>query len=130
MRFCNDNGIPHSAFMEWDREDQAKALAYMFEDAERCSMCGTADWEWQDNRNAYEPVLATCLGCYYKEIIREGQDIGPGVTARLERPGTMQAAQRAVAQIRMAKRDSKQTRESGRKAAEMRAAQKDGAVKR
>lgn len=122
MRFCNDNGIPHSKFLTWDREDQAKALAFMFEEADRCQMCGTADWEWQANRNAYEPVLTTCLGCYYKEIVREGQEIGPGVTARLEKPGTMQSAQRAVTLSRLARRDSARAREAGQKAAQMKSA--------
>lgn len=105
MRFCNDKGIRHSKFLKWSQDDQAKALAYLFEDAERCPMCGTADWEWQGNKHAYEPVLKTCLGCYYKEVAREGQDIGPGVTVSLEKPGTMQSAQRQVAEARLARRD-------------------------
>jgi hypothetical protein len=110
MRFCNEHGMPHSKFLAWDRDDQAKAIAFMFEDAERCQLCGTAGWEWEADRNAYEPVLITCLGCYYKEVSREGQDIGPGVTVRLEKPGTMQAARRAVAQQRMARRDRAEAR--------------------
>jgi len=121
MRFCNANGIAHSKFLAWDREDQAKALAFLFDESDRCQMCGTSDWEWQENRNAYEPVMATCLGCYYKEIAREGQDIGPGVTVRLERPGTMQAAQRAMLESRLAKRDRARAREAGQKAAQMKA---------
>jgi hypothetical protein len=105
MRYCFEHGIPHSDFMDWEPEDRAKTLAYLFEEAERCQMCGTADWEWQENRHAYEPVLITCLGCYYKEIAREGQDIGPGVTVRLEKPGTIQAAQREMTQRRLARND-------------------------
>jgi hypothetical protein len=101
--------------MEWDSEDRAKALAFLFEAAERCSMCGTADWEWQANNHAYEPVLRTCLGCYYKEIAREGQEIGPGVTVMLEKPGTMQSAQRQVKAMRLARRDSVEARRQAEK---------------
>ena len=50
--------------MEWDPEDRSKALAFLFEKGERCQMCGTAEWEWDENRHAYEPVLRTCWGCY------------------------------------------------------------------
>lgn len=96
--------MPHSEFMEWEQEDQAKAIAFVFEDAERCQMCGTAEWEWEENRRAYEPVLSTCWGCYYKEIAREGQEIGPGVTVRLERTGTQEAAKRSVRMARLERR--------------------------
>jgi hypothetical protein len=104
MRFCNSHGIPHSEYLDWDAEDQAKAMAYQFEDAQRCQMCGTADWEWEENKRAYEPVMTTCWGCYYKDIAREGQNIGPGVTVSLEKPGTMAAAKREVLERRLAQR--------------------------
>ena len=39
--FCNTHGIPHSEFLEWDPDDRQKALAYLYEDSERCGMCGT-----------------------------------------------------------------------------------------
>jgi hypothetical protein len=111
--------MPHSAFMEWDAEDRAKTLAYMFEEAERCSMCGTAAWEWDEaqggTKRAYQPVMKTCLGCYYKEIAREGQDIGPGVTVELERPGTMDAAKRAMLANRLARRDRQNAKEAAGK---------------
>ena len=102
--------MPHSQFMEWDPEDRAKALAFMFEEASRCQMCGTADWEWDENKHAYEPVLQTCWGCYYKEIAREGEEIGPGVTVILEKPGTMQSAKRQVTAMRMSRRDASEER--------------------
>ena len=102
--------MPHSEFMDWDVEDRAKALAYMFENAERCSMCGTSPWEWEENKFAYEPVMRTCMGCYYKEIAREGTDIGPGVTVMLEKPGTMQSAKRQVAAMRLSRRDAAEAR--------------------
>jgi hypothetical protein len=117
MRFCNEHGLPHSEFIEWESDDQAKALAYMFEESTRCPMCGTADWEWEENKHAYDPVMKTCLGCYYKEVAREGQDVGPGVTVSLERTGTIQAAQRLVRDIRRARRDSAEER---KRAAEVR----------
>lgn len=110
MRFCNEHGMPHSQFLDWNPDDQAKALAMMFDDAQRCQLCGTADWEWEQDRHAYEPVLKTCLGCYYKEISREGQEIGPGVTVALEKPGTMASAQRRMVHERLARRDAARTR--------------------
>lgn len=110
MQFCNEHGIPHSEFIEWESEDQAKALAFMFEEAMRCQMCGTSDWEWEENRHAYEPVLKTCWGCYYREVAQQGQDIGPGVRVNLERPGTMSAAQRTVREKLRARRDAERAR--------------------
>ena len=96
--------------MEWEPDDRAKALAFIFEKSERCQMCGTADWEWEDNKFAYEPVMRTCMGCYYKEIAREGQDIGPGVTVMLEKPGTIASAKRQVAAMRLSRRDAAEAR--------------------
>jgi hypothetical protein len=96
--------------MEWDAEDRAKALAFIFEKADRCQMCGTSPWEWEENKYAYEPVLRTCMGCYYKEISREDQDIGPGVRVMLEKPGTMASAQRQVAAQRLSRRDASEAR--------------------
>lgn len=74
MRFCNSIGIPHSAFLTWEPEDQSKALAYMVEDAVRCDMCGTADWEWQEDRFAYEPVEMICHGCEAKELLSQNKE--------------------------------------------------------
>jgi hypothetical protein len=45
-------------------------------------MCGTAEWEWKENRFAYEPMDKICMGCYYKEVTQTGQD-RPGVSTVL-----------------------------------------------
>lgn len=110
--------MPHSEFLDWENDDQAKALAFMFEEGLRCQMCGTADWEWEENRRAYEPVLETCLGCYYKDIAREGQDIGPGVSVRLEKSGTISSAKRMVAIEKIARRDRMAARAAAREQAQ------------
>lgn len=74
LQFCNDHGIPHSTFLAWDPDDRAKAIAFIAEKAEHCTMCGTAPWEWDPkqggNRRAYEPVEHFCPGCYAKAALQ------------------------------------------------------------
>jgi hypothetical protein len=70
MSWCTDHGLPHSEFLSWSNEDRAKTVAYLLESNERCQMCGTAPWEWDEDRNAYEPTVKQCWGCY----VREGAD--------------------------------------------------------
>jgi hypothetical protein len=45
-------------------------------------LCGTAEWEWEEDRRAYTPVEHFCLGCYLKEQLQEdaGQQAGTTVT--------------------------------------------------
>lgn len=83
MRFCNDNGIPHSEFLRWDAVDRAKQIAYMMEEGTRCSLCGTADWEWEENKRAYLPIEHFCRGCYIEKSYSEDQELLPGTTVRL-----------------------------------------------
>lgn len=83
MRFCNDNGIPHSEFLGWDAVDRAKQLAYMMEEAERCAMCGTADWEWDEDKHAYTPIENFCRGCYMERAYSDDRELLPGTTVRL-----------------------------------------------
>lgn len=83
MRFCNANGIPHSEFLDWDAVDRSKAVAYLMEEAERCSMCGTADWEWDEDAKAYTPIEHFCRGCYLEKVYGEGREMKPGTTIRL-----------------------------------------------
>lgn len=66
--------------MAWEPEDRAKALAFIMEKAERCDMCGTAEWEWDQDRFAYSPEKHYCHGCYLKHIAgEEGADM-PGTS--------------------------------------------------
>lgn len=80
MDYCAERGIPHSEFLEWDDVDRAKALAWMYESASRCSSCGTAPWEWEDDRFAYEPIENTCRGCELKDLVRDDPE-------RVQHPG-------------------------------------------
>lgn len=75
--------------MEWDPADRSKVLAHLMEQASKCSMCGTAKWEWDEDRYAYEPVQQTCMGCYYKDIASETEQTMPGTTVVLMPKGTV-----------------------------------------
>lgn len=83
MQWCSDHGLPHSALFEWNEEDRAKLAAYLLESNERCQMCGTADWEWQEDRYAYEPMPKQCWGCYLKDRATDENDRLPGSTMTL-----------------------------------------------
>lgn len=104
MRFCNDSGIAHSQFLEWEVTDRAKALAQLLEAGDRCHLCGTAQWEWDPKRGgnkfAYEPVAVMCPGCYAKEAASDDTSRLPGVTIELHPTGTKESAKRFVAQQR------------------------------
>ena len=58
-------------------------LAFAAEKALRCSMCGTADWEWEEDFRRYEPVTVRCYGCYLKEVAGAEADKQPGVRVEL-----------------------------------------------
>lgn len=106
MTFCNQNGIPHSKFLEWDPDDRSKALAFLYEEGSKCGMCGTADWEWEQQDEtgaikpvrAYEPVDNFCMGCYLKSIAGEDQGNQPGLSIRLVPRNSVEAARNLVAQ--------------------------------
>lgn len=84
MSYCSEKAIPHSQFLEWDPEDRAKVLAYIAEDAERCQMCGTAGWEWEENRFAYTAVDEFCQGCYAKSMYSDTESRAlPGTQVKL-----------------------------------------------
>lgn len=94
MSYCHEHGIPHSEFLSWSPEDRAKTLAFMMEKAARCDLCGTAEWEWEADRRAYEPVEKFCMGCYLKHIADEGSGNMPGTTIVMEPTHTVAAAKR------------------------------------
>lgn len=105
LQFCNEHGLPHSQFLEWEPEDRAKALAFILEKGERCVMCGTAEWEWKENRFAYEAVGRHCPGCYTTDVANEGSERLPGVRIELRPTNTREsAARREKARIRQQKR--------------------------
>jgi hypothetical protein len=56
--------------------------------SERCTMCGTAEWEWQADFYAFEPMHTTCRGCQLKEALSKATEIDKtqlpmGTTIRL-----------------------------------------------
>lgn len=60
-------GLPHSAFLTWDDDDQDKALAWRLEQAARCGRCRTRRDEWDParggDRDAYVSDVSRCPGC-------------------------------------------------------------------
>jgi hypothetical protein len=84
MAFCNEHGIPHSEFLDWDPEDRAKAMAFVAEYAIRCQLCGTAKWEWDENKFAFTAVEEFCQGCYQKQVFSDQQGSSlPGTNVKL-----------------------------------------------
>lgn len=83
MQWCSDKGLPHSALLAWDPQDRAKLTAWLLEQSERCSMCGTAQREWDAARAAeepapYSPEVHICHGCHVKEAAVEGDEYVAG----------------------------------------------------
>jgi len=84
MSFCNEKGIPHSEFLGWLPEDRAKAMAFQLEAALRCTMCGTAPWEWENNKYAYQATEEFCNGCYQKSVFSDTESKSlPGTNVKL-----------------------------------------------
>jgi hypothetical protein len=102
--------------LQWDPEDKAKVIAYMLENALRCSMCGTAEWEWEENRFAYTPVDKFCRGCYQKSVFgdQEGGSL-PGTNVTLVATTKMLSAQSKVKAMKAerARRRARQEAEDG-----------------
>lgn len=71
-------------FLEWDPEDRAKVLAYVMEQNTRCTLCGTASWEWEENKFAYTAVDDFCRGCYQKSVFSDTESSSlPGTNVKL-----------------------------------------------
>lgn len=96
MSYCVEQGIPHSTFKAWDPVDQAKVLAYLLEKGQTCELCGTAEWEWEENKRAYTPVEHFCMGCYLKAQLGEEAGSMPGTTVKLVSSSSRAAAERLV----------------------------------
>lgn len=88
MAYCHEHAIPHSRFLggpdEWTDTDRAKVLAFSLERAGRCSSCGTAGWEWEQDEHAYTVTEDMCRGCYLRAVAAEQRRAStsntPGVT--------------------------------------------------
>ena len=81
--YCVEKGIPHEEFLDWEPESRAKVLAYLLEQAESCQLCGTAGWEWEENRFAYDVQEVFCPGCYRKEVSANVDNKLPGTRVEL-----------------------------------------------
>lgn len=65
LRYCHEHAIPHSEFLGWHPDDQAKALAYAAFESQRCGQCGVHPLLWpEDSRDPpYEVDAHRCQGC-------------------------------------------------------------------
>ena len=99
MGWCAEHGIPHSALLAWDATDRAKLVAYLMESAQRCTMCGTAPWEWEEDRFAYEASTHNCRGCQVKETASEDAPRIHGQTITLV-PRRVYEHRRAAVELR------------------------------
>ena len=111
MSYCVEKGIPHSVFLRWDPEDRAKTMAAVMEQATRCQHCGTADWEWEDNKFAYTPMDELCRGCYIKAKFSDTESRPlPGTNVKLV-PTTPVLQAQMVASARKRQRRSRAQQE-------------------
>jgi len=84
MSYCYEKGIPHSKFLSWDPDDRGKAMAFALESSSRCNLCGTAPWEWEENKFAFTAVEEFCQGCYQKSVFQDQQGSSlPGTNVKL-----------------------------------------------
>lgn len=93
--------------MSWNPDDRSKAIAFILEKSAHCELCGTADWEWEENRRAYAPVEHFCLGCYTKTVYGEDSNNSPGTTIRLIATNSVEYARRLTAEKKRFLRDAK-----------------------
>lgn len=81
MEYCEEKAIPHSEFLaRWSPEDRAKVLAVRLERANKCSRCGTSEWQWALDPYAFTPIAMRCKGCHLIEVAREDLPTGDTVT--------------------------------------------------
>lgn len=83
LRWCAERGIPHSQFLAWPLDDRVKVMAWLMEEAERCQMCGTAAWEWEEDPRGFAPSVHVCRGCALREQSKEMASNVPGGTVVL-----------------------------------------------
>lgn len=93
LAYCVPAGIPHSVFLDWLEEDQAKALAFQRFESARCPQCGTFPNAWLDDAGRllpdppFEAELVACYGCRaVAEVQDRAQQEAPddsGLRARL-----------------------------------------------
>lgn len=89
--------MPHSVFLDWDRDDRDKAVMHQIRKSERCSGCGTHPDEWNPEMggsvDAYVTKLVHCKGCQtkeageaeFEEAKKAGEKARRGTTVQLKR---------------------------------------------
>ena len=77
-------------------------MAFAFEDNLNCSLCGTAEWEWEEDKKAYAPIEQFCMGCYIKTVYSDSIDSSPGVTVQLGPTRTIEYAKHLMEEKRKA----------------------------
>lgn len=97
MRVCKEWRIPHSQFLSWEPEDQAKALAHYVFEARRCTACGVHPEDWPDPTvPVFEATSDVCPGCAeldrYQRYVKERTENAPpsmmdGVKTYLKKVG-------------------------------------------
>ena len=97
LKFCNAHGLPHSEFLNWSDADRSKAIAFEIESGLRCQTCGTAPWEWEEDRFAYEVVDEYCPGCYQLDYMQDSSAKAPGHKMNLHSTRSVESAKRALA---------------------------------
>lgn len=73
-------------------------MAYLIEAGERCGLCGTAGWEWEEDKRAYNPVEHFCQGCYSKSLLEDIAGAVAGTTIRLTSSRSVESARRIISQ--------------------------------
>jgi len=117
--------------MEWDEEDQEKAIVWLTEQRIKCPDCGTREDEWNPSLggdlHAYHPYSYTCINCkniedaYADGRLKSGKRKGqlpPGFKIRLMPNFVWQEKRRL--------RKQKEILETRQKAAELAAARREG----
>jgi hypothetical protein len=70
MNYCGPQGLPHSRFLTWDKDDRDKAIVWAMLRAHACGQCGTRPDEWDPalggHDEAYVAELHQCWGCHTK----------------------------------------------------------------
>ena len=78
LSWCTSHGLPHSKFLSWPVDDQQKVIATLLEERSKCSSCGTAEWEWEEDSSAYTPARHMCRGCQLLDAAQEETETAPG----------------------------------------------------
>lgn len=84
LDYCVPLGIPHSVFLDWDEDDQDKALWWTANKRLTCESCGTRPEEWEKDSEAYTGYTDRCQGCRELHLRRKDlADLGEDERAGL-----------------------------------------------